>query len=394
MNQPLVVLNPESAVTERYSAAANSREEALCCPVVYDKQLLEVIPAEIIERDYGCGDPSAYVRSGDVVLDLGSGCGKLCYIASQVVGENGKVIGVDRNPEMLAVARKYSNEIAEKIGYSNVVFRCGRIQDLAVDIEQLGEQVDALKINGTERSLAVLDLMNAMRMQNPMIPDDSVDCVISNCVLNLINPQDRRQLFQEIFRVLRPGGRAAISDIVCDESVPVDLQNDPELWSGCISGAWREDRFVDEFVAAGFHGISIDKYQTNPWQVVEGIEFRSVTVLAYKGMSGPDLDCNQAVIYNGPFAAVQDEFEQFYERGRRTAVSNRTFERLQDEPYSDSFNFVHSYEEVLEADAPEFAPDCKGVRSPQETKAGLSVQSSPVSNNTTGDCCGNTGCCS
>lgn len=96
----------ETAVEERYAAAAHRAEGALCCPVDYNPRYLEVIPQEVIERDYGCGDPSRWVREGETVLDLGSGTGKICFIASQVVGAAGKVIGVDMTDEMLELARR------------------------------------------------------------------------------------------------------------------------------------------------------------------------------------------------------------------------------------------------------------------------------------------------
>ena len=100
----------ESAVRQRYGAAAQEREAALCCPVEYDPQFLKVIPDEIIERDYGCGDPSRFVREGETVLDLGSGGGKICYIAAQIVGKSGTVIGVDANTEMLATVVSIKND--------------------------------------------------------------------------------------------------------------------------------------------------------------------------------------------------------------------------------------------------------------------------------------------
>ena len=104
-----MALDIESAVRERYGAASNEIETALCCPVEYDRELLKILPDEIIERDYGCGDPSKFVKVGETVLDLGSGGGKICYIASQIVGANGRVIGVDTNKEMLALAGKYQS---------------------------------------------------------------------------------------------------------------------------------------------------------------------------------------------------------------------------------------------------------------------------------------------
>ena len=127
----------EGAVRVRYAKAAQSREQALCCPVDYDPRYLEAIPAEVIERDYGCGDPSRYLKPGETVLDLGSGTGKICFIASQVVGAEGRVIGVDMTDDMLDVAREAAPEVAENIGFANVSFRKGRIQDLKLDLFNL-----------------------------------------------------------------------------------------------------------------------------------------------------------------------------------------------------------------------------------------------------------------
>jgi len=106
----------EGAVLHRYGEAARNVESCLCLPVAYDRTLLKVIPEEIIEADYGCGDPSRYIHEGETVLDLGSGSGKACYIISQIVGAKGKVIGVDFNPPMLELARRYQNSIGEQLG--------------------------------------------------------------------------------------------------------------------------------------------------------------------------------------------------------------------------------------------------------------------------------------
>ena len=130
-------MNVEAKVSERYARGAKERQEALCCPVDYDTNLLKMLPQEIIEKDYGCGDPSRYVREGDTVLDLGSGGGKICYMAAQLVGEKGQVIGVDMTDEMLALARRHQDEMAEKLGGNRVSFRKGYIQDLALDVEAM-----------------------------------------------------------------------------------------------------------------------------------------------------------------------------------------------------------------------------------------------------------------
>ena len=124
----------ETIVRRRYAAGAKERADKLCCPVEYESDYLKVVPREVIERDYGCGDPSRYVCEGEVVLDLGSGTGKICFIAAQIVGPKGKVIGVDMTDEMLEVARRNAPIVAERIAYANVDFRKGRIQDLALEI--------------------------------------------------------------------------------------------------------------------------------------------------------------------------------------------------------------------------------------------------------------------
>src|SRR3712207_3521352 len=139
-------LNAERAVRERYAAGARASEAKLCCPVDYNTEYLKVIPQEVIERDYGCGDPSQYLREGETVLDLGSGTGKICFIAAQVVGEKGRIIGVDMTDEMLGVARRNAPVVAERLGYANVEFRKGRIQDLALDLEKLDDELKARPI--------------------------------------------------------------------------------------------------------------------------------------------------------------------------------------------------------------------------------------------------------
>src|SRR5262245_60604354 len=148
-------MNVESAVKTRYSDAAQQRVEALCCPIDYDQHYLKVIPQEIIERDYGCGDPSKFVRPGETVLDLGCGAGKICFIAAQVVGPTGRVIGVDMNDDMLALARKHQRQVGDTLGYHNVEFRKGRIQDLELDLERLEAELRAHPIESADSFLAV-----------------------------------------------------------------------------------------------------------------------------------------------------------------------------------------------------------------------------------------------
>lgn len=324
-------------VMDRYSRGAQAVEPALCCPTDYDPALLDALPAEIREKDYGCGDPSPYIRQGDTVLDLGAGGGKIAYMAAQLVGETGRVIGVDANDDMLALARKYQGEMAERLGGDRVTFLKGRIEDLGLDLEALDRYLEANPVH-TSADLAHLEAwQDRQRLESPLIPDDSVDLVVSNCVLNLVRDADKEKLVAEIFRVLRPGGRVAIADIVSDESVPERLKADPELWSGCISGAFQEEAFAEAFRRAGFGAIRYAKWDTDPWQVVEGIEFRSVTLTAVKPEAGPCLDYGHAVVYRGPFASVTDDEGHIFPRGARIAVCERTFRQLMEGPNGDDF---------------------------------------------------------
>jgi len=361
-------LDVERAVSERYSRAAEAREESLCCPVSYDPKYLSVIPDEIKERDYGCGDPSRFVREGDAVLDLGSGGGKVCYIAAQIVGPEGFVIGVDVNDEMLMLAEKYRRQIGDEIGYRNVEFRKGRIQDLRLDLRLVDSYLRENPIRSAGELADFENYCARIREERPLVADESVDVVLSNCVLNLVRPEDKEQLFAEMFRVVRRGGRISISDIVSDEDVPDELKHDPELWSGCIAGAYREDAFLDAFDRAGFYGIEIVKRDECPWRTVRGIEFRSVTVVAHKGKQGPCWERRQAVIYRGPWRKVIDDDGHVLERGKRTAVCDKTFQLYNREPYARDIIGVEPLESIPLEEAAPF--DCKrsAVRHPRETK--------------------------
>ncbi len=329
-------MNMQSAVLSTYSDGAKEVQADLCCPVDYDTSLLKMLPQEIVEKDYGCGDPSRYVREGDTVVDLGSGGGKICYMAAHLAGENGKVIGIDMNDDMLGLARKYQAEMAEKIGGDRVQFVKGHIQDLALDLEALDKYLSENPANNLGAYQAMTAWQTKQRKNAPLIADNSVDLVISNCVLNLVSDAEKNQLIREIFRVLKPGGRVAISDIVSDQFVPEHLKADPELWSGCISGAFQEQEFADVFTDVGFVGARYDKWDVAPWKVVENIEFRSVTLTASKPLS-IDSNAGREVIYKGPFAEVCDDHGNIFIRGEKTKISAETFTGLNSGAFGDEF---------------------------------------------------------
>jgi len=379
---------PESAVKQRYTTAAKAPEAALCCPVEYDRRYLEIIPAEVIEKDYDCGDPSRYVKPGETVLDLGSGTGKICFIAAQVVGPTGRIIGVDMTDDMLEVARRNAPLVAERLGYANVEFRKGRIQDLGLDFEILDAELKKNPIANANTFLRAQELAADLRVKHPLVETESVHVVVSNCVLNLVEPQDKPRLFGEIFRVLRKGGRAVISDIVSDEDVPEAMQQDPTLWSGCLSGALREDLFIKSFEDAGFYGIRLLKRDSQPWQTVEGIEFRSVTIEAIKGKQGDCFELNQAVIYRGPFREVPDDDGHRLCRGDRVAVCDKTFQLYHKAPYAEQFEFVEPRVAVKPAEAKPYDCSRTQLRHPRETK-GMEYNATTEASK----CCDGGSCC-
>jgi len=181
----------------------------------YTEEELKAVP-EGANLGLGCGNPVALasLREGETVLDLGSGAGFDCFLAANKVGKNGKVIGVDMTPEMIEKAR----ENAKKGNYGNIEFRLGEIENLPV-------------------------------------ADNYVDVVISNCVINLA--PDKEKVFKEVFRVLKPGGRLMISDMVLLKELPDSVKNSIEAYIGCISGAMKKEQYVGIISKAGFHGVKI-----------------------------------------------------------------------------------------------------------------------------------------
>ncbi len=382
----------EQTVLNRYQEGAKVQQPSLCCPTEYDGSYLEILPQEIIEKDYGCGDPTRYVSEGETVLDLGSGTGKNCYILAQKVGETGQVIGVDFNDEMLKIARKYQQEIAEKIGTYNTKFVKGKIQDLTLDLDQVETWLSKHPIESINQLSEFEGECDRLRKHSPLIADNSIDVVISNCVLNLVHPEDKRQLFAELYRVLKRGGRAVISDIVCDEDPSPEILNDPDLWSGCIAGAFREDQFLKMFEEVGFYGVEILTREENTWQVIDGIEFRSMTIRAYKGKEGPCLERKQSIIYKGPWKQVQDDDGHIFCRGERMAVCDKTYQILTraESPYQQEIIALPPYQEITLEEATEFSCKNKAIRHPKETK-GSDYRATEIKEEL--DCCTPGECC-
>jgi len=228
-------------VQQSYGAVALTKTSCCpgnsCCPNDIAKNI-GYLPQDIdaigdANLGLGCGNPTAItsIREGEVVLDLGSGAGIDCFLAAKKVGATGKVIGVDMTPEMIALAK----ENAKKFNYSNVEFILG-------DIEHL-----------------------------PVV-DNTVDIIISNCVINLV--PDKAKAFSECYRILKPGGRIAISDIILEGTLPPHLKESIDAYVSCIAGAIQKDEYIALLHKAGFTNVEIAKensygnvFTSNDWKI-------------------------------------------------------------------------------------------------------------------------------
>jgi arsenite methyltransferase len=223
--------NIQDAVKEKYGAAAKqvSAGKTACCgggaelsgcdPIsrnLYNESEKWALPADAVAASLGCGNPTALakLKPGEIVLDLGSGGGIDVLLSAKRVGSTGKAYGVDMTDEMLALAR----ENQKKAGVQNVEFLKGTIENIP-------------------------------------LPENSVDVIISNCVINLSGDKDR--VIREAFRVLKPGGRFAVSDVVVRGEVPADIRKSMELWVGCMAGALQEAEYVQKLQAAGFTSMEV-----------------------------------------------------------------------------------------------------------------------------------------
>jgi ubiquinone/menaquinone biosynthesis C-methylase UbiE len=233
------------------SLAAGSTEGGACCGPgcgcgdggvslehpLYSPDDLKTLPDEAVHLSLGCGNPVALasLKPGQVVVDLGSGGGIDCFLAADRVGQEGRVIGIDMTPTMIDAARR--SRLA--LGLDNVEFRLGEIEHLP-------------------------------------LADRSVDVVISNCVINL--SPDKLQVLKEVYRVLRPGGRLAVSDVVASAPIPAELKSDPEAWAGCLSGAIETGEFADLLGEAGFVEVVIQSQEN----LEEGEESQARTEPVYQ----------------------------------------------------------------------------------------------------------------
>lgn len=298
--------------------SSNDLKTGACCasesiPLFVRRMLADIHP-EITARFYGCGSPLPPAVDGMTVLDLGCGTGRDVFLLSRMVGENGRVIGIDMTPEQLAIGTRHQDWQAERYGYarSNVTFVDGTIEKL----DECG------------------------------IRDTSIDVVVSNCVLNL--SPEKEKVFAEIFRVLKPGGELYFSDVFADRRVPAELRTDPVLLGECLSGAlYLEDfrRVLGRLGCADARCVSqapIPLLDPEIEARIGMVGFRSMTIRAFKmDLEDRCEDYGQLATYRGdiagsPHAFVLDDHHRF-ETDKPMRVCGNTFDMLAGSRYSAHF---------------------------------------------------------
>ena len=312
------------SVRHYYSEVLKSNADlktSACCTIesvpVHLRPLMAQIHPEVSARFYGCGSPIPPALEGMTVLDLGCGSGRDCFMLSKLVGANGRVIGVDMTPEQLDVARRHQTWHAEKFGYaaSNVNFHQGLIEDL--------------------RSIG--------------IADNSVDIVVSNCVMNL--SPNKAQLFSEVMRVLKPGGELYFSDVFADKRIPAELQRDPVLLGECLGGALYKEDFRRIMEKLGCNDVRVLKstpIELNDIEVVRKIGhigFSSLTIRAFKlALEDRCEDFGQVATYLGTIAEMPHAFDlddhHHFITGKPMLVCGNTADMVGSTRYGKHFRVV------------------------------------------------------
>jgi 7,8-dihydro-6-hydroxymethylpterin dimethyltransferase len=280
-------LDSRGKVGEYYASAAGDKRSEILNPVHYDENLIEHVPAAYRFRGYGCGSPvmDAGLKPGERVVDLGCGSGVECFIAARLVGKNGLVTGVDMLEPMLLLARQAAEDVRRSLGFDNLQFISGFLEELP-------------------------------------LADECADVMVSNCVLNL--SADKRMTFREIFRVLAPGGRLVTADVVCETEPDAAILNDETLRGECISGAMTQSDLLGILEESGFSGFKVLKRL--PYRVVSGHPFYSLTFEAIK--PGHERPAMLKVFYPGPASGLQTAGGQWLRPGQTALVSKTDAEQL------------------------------------------------------------------
>lgn len=299
-------------------SSADLQTSACCLAEAMPKHIaaiLKDVHEEVKDRFYGCGSPIPPALDGAIVLDLGSGSGRDCYILSKLVGAKGRVIGLDMTDEQLAVARRHQAYHAEKFGYANTEFKQGYIEELDV----------------------------------AGIASNSVDLVVSNCVLNL--SPDKGRVFREIMRVLKPGGELYFSDVFADRRIPKHLATDPLLLGECLGGALYIEDFRRLMAASGCNDARVVSSSVlalnNPEIEMQAghIKFYSMTVRAFKlNLEDRCEDFGQVAYYQGTLEHYPHVFDlddhHHFETGKPMLVCGNTADMISKTRYAKHFKLI------------------------------------------------------
>ncbi len=282
--------NSLNVVKSFYSQAVGDKKEDILNPVCYDEDILNHVPEAFRFRGYGCGSPvmDAEIQEGECIVDLGCGTGVECFIAARLTGKDGRVMGVDMLDPMLELACRACQDVVKNLGYDNIQFKKGYLEDLPIG-------------------------------------DESVDVVISNCVMNL--SVHKRRAYSEIFRVLRPGGRLVISDVVCETEPDPAIRNDEDLRGECIAGALTQQHLMALISEMGFVAPRLIK--RFPYREVQGHPFYSLTFSAFK----PELSDKVTVIYRGPMPYLMTHNGTVLLPGHVIEIPRHEAEMLQDQVF-------------------------------------------------------------
>jgi len=278
-----------SSVREFYGQAALTANKDIINPLAPAQKEAVFVPDSVKEHSYGCGSPvtDGAPQKGEVLVDLGSGGGVECFMASESVGKSGKVFGIDMTDEMLQLANGAKTEVTQRLGYQNVEFKKGFLEQIP-------------------------------------LAENLADVVISNCVINL--SPDKRMTYQEIYRILKPGGRLVVSDIVTDIAIPTQIKNNVRYRGECLGGAMQQEELVAMMEAAGF--VSIRFIKRFPYRQVENMDFFSLTYEAIK----PETVLGEQVqaVYRGPHGAIYTGSGTLLLKGRVTTIPAQEASLLDD----------------------------------------------------------------
>lgn len=323
------MINKHQEIQNYYGKELEKSEDLktnACCtlnpPPKYISEILSQIHDEVMAKYYGCGLTIPNKLEGMKILDLGSGSGRDCFIASKLVGQEGHVVGVDMTTEQLNVANKYIDHHTEKFGYryANVKFLQGNI-----------EALDQLKL-----------------------APESFDIIISNCVINLAT--DKKKVLEDAFNLLKPGGEMYFSDVYCDRRISKELQDDEILWGECLSGAMYWNDFHKTARNAGFtdpravesRPITIENEDLE--ERIGDLNFFSVTYRLFK-INGLEEDCEdygQAVSYKGTIEGKPSSFDlddhHNFQKGKIESVCGNTYLMLKETRFADDFEFYGNFD--------------------------------------------------